>query len=110
MFSVLRIAIVIGVIFYLSPVRQGGEKPVRMGDIAKWSQEAAPALAVPLEQATQLQSLWQALPEPAKKAVVDRAIASGPSPAASPAPPQGTDTLQLDDLQPAWRGDGKKRP
>jgi hypothetical protein len=111
MLSALRAVAIIGVIFYLSPVRQGGEKPVRLDDLVKWSQDKAPAaVSAPIGQAAQLHSLWQALPESARKAAVDQVLAPGSSSAVPPSQAPATDTLQPGDLQPAWRGEGRKRP
>ena len=112
MFSTLRAAVIIGAIFYLSPVRQGGDRPVRLDDVVKWSREAAPAaVAAPLDQAAQLQSLWQALPDSAKPALTNRSAGASAPHAAPPArDAAATDTLLPDDLQPQWRGEPRKRP
>jgi hypothetical protein len=108
MFSTLRAVIIIGVIFYLSPVRQGGERPARVDDVVKWGQDTlATSASIPLDKAAQLQSLWQALPESAKKSVTDQVSGSSTGRAGSSLPAT-SDTLTPGDLQPHWRGDARK--
>jgi hypothetical protein len=108
MFSTLRAVIIIGVIFYLSPVRQGAERPARVDDVVKWGQDTlATGASVPLDKAAHLQSLWQALPESAKKSVADQVTGSSTGrPGLSL--PATTDTLTPGDLQPHWRCDARK--
>jgi hypothetical protein len=104
MFSTLRAVIIIGVIFYLSPVRQGAERPARVDEMVKWGQDTlATGASVPLDKAAQLQSLWQALPDSAKKSITDQASNSSTGRPGSPLPAT-TDTLTPGDLQPHWRG------
>src|SRR5690349_1595464 len=103
MFSALRIILVVGVIFYLSPVRQGGETRVRVGDLvpsgpgqtgpsepqrSQIGPSSSQAQANTPEGAPRLQSLWQALPDSAKRAVVDEVVELGTGlPAARLSPP-----------------------
>ena len=100
MFSTLRIVAVIGVLTYLSPVRQEmGD--LRLADIFTWGRDAL-LKAAPGTPASP-QELWTSLPEPARKALVDQIAASARS-AARKAPSGASDTLQPDDLRPPWRG------
>jgi hypothetical protein len=106
MFSTLRIAAVIGVIYYLSPVRNE-DALAGIGHVAAWGK----GLVVPTREATReataterLETLWKALPEDAKQAALDRVLAEAgrhvtgsteparaepvkPEPAPAPAPP-----------------------
>jgi len=113
MFSLLRAALIIGAIFYYSPVRQGDEGASALDGILAWSgqkpqaAEAAPAAAAPTEASTRLETMWQALPDSAKQAVIDRIMATsglGTAPSSSPA----SDTLKPSDRQAPWRGDARK--
>ena len=100
MFSALRIVAVIGVLTYLSPVRQEmGD--LKIGDIFTWGRDAL-LKAAPASPAGP-QELWTSLPEPTRKALFDQIAASARS--AAPKSPSGaSDTLQPDDLRPPWRG------
>jgi hypothetical protein len=123
MFSALRVLVVIGVIFYFSPARHGNEPPVRMDDLVRWSQDRigqdrngqdrigqdSGSNAGPVAQAGHLQSLWQALPDSAKKAVVEEVVGIGSDAAASHSA-QPADQPHVAELQPAARGEAKKRP
>jgi hypothetical protein len=114
MFSALRIIVIVGVIFYLSPVRQGDGPPPRMNDLVQWGQtqwgaSKTPSPAVAVEETLRLQSLWQALPDGAKKAVVDEVVemsAGGPT----AHPPQGSEAAHPAALQATLHGEAKKRP
>src|SRR4051794_18727501 len=115
MFSALRIIVVVGVIFYLSPARTGDEPPVRMDELLRWgqadtsqdqtSQDRTPATAAPVAQAAHLQSLWQALPDSAKRAVVEEVVGMG---SATTAP--HADQPHAAEPQPAGRSEARKRP
>jgi len=115
MFSLLRAVLIIGAIFYYSPVRQGGEGASALDGILAWSgqrpqaAEAAPAAAAPAEASTRLESMWQALPDSAKQAVLDRIMATSGLGTVTPSPsdPAG-DTLRPSDRQAPWRGEAKK--
>jgi hypothetical protein len=104
MFFLLRAALIIGVIFYFSPVRQEGGSATSL-DAAGWSRDSSRAALDAVDRAGELQSLWQALPGQAKKEAFDRLMASA-SGLSSDGPVQASDTLMPDDLKPAWRGGG----
>jgi hypothetical protein len=107
MVPVLRILTVVGVIFYLSPVRQAGDgmpSPVRptLRDVAT---------ASPLAQG--LEALWQRLPAEVARSIVERLSSTlAQSPAAKAASERtekpATDTLEPEDLRPPWRGEARK--
>jgi len=95
MFSILRLILIVGAIFYYSPVRQRSDMPASVGALP------GPGTA---EAADRLETVWQALPESAKQAVLDRILAAaGPGSA-----PKATDTLRPGDRHPAYRPDGNK--
>jgi len=107
MFSIIRFILVVGVIFYYSPVRQQGEG---ISAIDAWltpkKAESAPPLASSSESPTgHLETVWQALPNGAKQAVIDKILTTSGLTA-----PEGkaTDTLQAGDRQPRWRGEAAK--
>jgi hypothetical protein len=110
MFSALRIVAIVGVIFYLSPVRDLGDGQASRDAAHRVTHADAPRPSA--EPAARLDSLWKLLPDSAKEAVLERILTSalGPAPAVStpPALAPATDTLQPEDLQPAWRGEAKK--
>ncbi len=106
MFSILRFVLIVGVIFYYSPVRQPGD------GIAVLEAWLAPKKAEPAGTAPQvetgpghLEAVWQALPNSAKQAVIDGILAS---PRPSKTDTKATDTLQAADRQLQWRGEGTK--
>jgi hypothetical protein len=111
MFSVLRTAFIIGLIFYYSPVRQGAGEIERLGQMLRADGESEP---LPAQASSNLDALWDALPESAKQSIVDRIVASvlGPEPdrrqEALLRPP--TDTLEPEDFRPTWQGLGKGQP
>jgi hypothetical protein len=114
MFSALRIIVVVGVIFYLSPVRTGDEPPVRMDELLRWGQAGAgqdrtaqdtTPTAAPATQAAHLQSLWQALPDGAKRAVVEEVVGIGSGTTAAHA-----DQPHAAEPQPSGRIEPRKRP
>jgi hypothetical protein len=114
MFSALRIFVVIGVIFYFSPVRNDDSIPGDIEPIAEWGKaKAAPEGASSLtDGAARLETLWRALPDSAKEALVERLVASSSRAQAASPPearlPSPSDTLQPEDLQPRWRGETKE--
>jgi hypothetical protein len=107
MLAAVRIAAIVAVIFYLSPVRRASDAPLRPGavldkigdSLLKGPSGSAVATA---------DALLQKLPEAAKQAAVERvrAHALGPTkPSREDARSAvARDTLELEDLQPAWRG------
>jgi hypothetical protein len=114
MFFALRILIVIGVIFYFSPVRQTGEVPSGIAGVVQWSRDrtAAGATSSSTEALAGLEVLWRGLSDSARKSVMDSLLASNAgtpaAPLLEPRQTSPTDTLQPDDLQPAWRGETRK--
>jgi hypothetical protein len=108
MLTVLRIAAVIGVIFYLSPVRERGAPARPLGEVLSGAAEAF-GKAAPGAATASADDLWQALPSAAKQKVMDRLL-SRPLGSSEAAPADGKpalprDTLELEDLQPPWRGE-----
>jgi hypothetical protein len=103
MFLLLRAALVIGVIFYFSPVRHESGSATSPDDVTGWGRESSRAALDAVDRVGELQSVWHALPDEAKNAALDRFLATGSDPS-SEASVQATDTLLPDDLKPAWRG------
>ena len=103
MFAPLRITAVIGLIFYFSPLRQPFELPSVFGR----GFGTADAPRGPVASADEP---WRALPAQAKQALLEHLVASAlgarPSPPVAAELPSPRDTLELEDLQPPWRGDG----
>jgi hypothetical protein len=97
MFSILRFILVIGAIFYYSPVRQGGAAvslDALVGS-AKSGSEAKAIGARDSEAPARLETVWQALPDGAKRMVVDKIL--------STAGPVATGSKPVDTLQPGDR-------
>lgn len=112
MFSLLRIVLVVGVIFYLSPVRQGGDPLAAIGSLVGWASEPQapaaqpPATRMPAADAPgKLETAWQALPETAKQALVNEIVSHTGVGTKQQA---ATDTLHAEDKKPAWRGESAK--
>lgn len=104
MFAILRFFIIVGVIFYFSPVRQKGEGPASLE--AFLNSKAETTASVPAESVPgHLETVWQVLPDKAKQAVIDKILTSGLSPA-----PKASDTLEPGDRHPAWRAEGSAKP
>ena len=104
MFSIFRFILIVGVIFYYSPVREQVAGPLSLDSWLAPKTEA-PAAPEPTAQAGHLEKVWQALPDGAKQAVIDKILTTS----GFPAPPaKGTDTLQAQDRQPQWRGEAAK--
>ncbi|WP_457094353.1 hypothetical protein [Microvirga sp. P5_D2] len=98
MFSILRFILIVGVIFYYSPVRQkdAGPDPLQAFFAPKAAEQAAPAAPAKEGASGHLETMWQVLPDTAKQAVVEKILTtSGLTPASSKA----TDTLQPEDRQ-----------
>jgi hypothetical protein len=98
MFSILRFVLIVGVIFYYSPVRQkdAGPDPLQAFFAPKATEQAAPVAPATEGSSGHLETMWQALPTTAKQAVVEKILTtSGLTPASSKA----TDTLQPEDRQ-----------
>jgi len=105
MFSILRFVVIVGVIFYYSPVRQRGEEPDPIQDFLapKKMELVAPVTMPPTSDGApgRLESVWQALPDGAKQAVVDKILTtSGLTPGAAKA----SDTLKPEDRAPTTHG------
>ncbi len=102
MFSILRFVLIVGAIFYYSPVRQRGEGPDPLQSFfaPKPTEQAAPATTPSPANGSpgHLETVWQALPDSAKEAVVDKILTtSGLTPASS----KPSDTLSPEDRAPA---------
>lgn len=103
MLSILRFVLIVGAIFYYSPVRQRGEglDPLQAFFTSKKTETVAPTPAsspAADSSAGHLETVWQALPNSAKQAVVEKILTtSGLAPAAS----KPSDTLQPEDRAPA---------
>ncbi len=99
MFSILRFVLIVGVIFYYSPVRQkdAGPDPLQAFFAPKEKEQAA-TVAAPAEGTSgHLETMWQALPDNAKQAVVEKILTTS---GLTPASPKATDTLQPEDRHP----------
>jgi hypothetical protein len=111
MFSALRIIVIVGVIFYLSPVRHGEGPPARIADLIRGQDLGgpgkAPVPAVAVEETPRLQSLWQALPDGARKAVVDEVVELGTGGVIAPPSPEAA---RPGAHQPTLPAEAKKRP
>jgi hypothetical protein len=106
MFSVLRFILIVGVIFYYSPVRQGsdGTAALEAWLSPKKAEPAAPVAAPLAEKTTgHLEAVWQALPNGAKQAVIDKILTTSGLTGS-----EAKDTLQAGDRQPHWRGEPAK--
>lgn len=95
MFSILRFVVIVGLIFYYSPVRQRGEGP----DLTRNPLSATPATEAAAAGAAtgapgHLEAVWQALPDGAKQAVVDRILTTS---GLTPPAPKSSDTLRPED-------------
>jgi hypothetical protein len=111
MFSALRIVVAVGVIFYLSPVRE----PLRRTGSAERAAPVRDAVGATLDEgssdrhAASADNLLRALPAAAKQSLLDRLIAAATGSVVSAssdhaAGAAATDTLEPEDLKPTWRG------
>jgi hypothetical protein len=98
MLSILRFVLIVGAIFYYSPVRQkdAGTDAIASFFSPKKTEAPAPAPAATPVSAGHIETMWQALPDGAKQAVVDKILTT--SGLTSPAQPG--DTLRPEDRQP----------
>jgi hypothetical protein len=112
MLAAIRIAAVVAVIFYLSPVRRASEAPIRPGTVPDGVREGLFKSRAG-DIVTTADALLQKLPEAAKQAAIDRvrahALGSSRPPSADAPSAVARDTLELEDLQPAWRGGTKDK-
>jgi hypothetical protein len=97
MFSILRFILIVGVIFYYSPVRQQGEGTSALEALftPKAVEPTSKAPAPAAEQPGHLETVWKALPDSAKQAVVDKIVTS--SGFSIPGPAKPADTLRPED-------------
>lgn len=101
MFSILRFILIVGAIFYYSPVRQQGEETAAIEAFLtpRKSERAAADPAPALDNPGHLETVWKALPDGAKQAVVDKILTtSGFSSGSSTKP---ADTLRPEDRESA---------
>jgi hypothetical protein len=105
MFSLLRAALVIGAIFYFSPVRQEQDSGLSLEALVGAATHSSETLTGVAPE--RLQAAWNALPESARQAVLDKIVPTAPRPGGTARPPQ-TDTLLPEDHHPAWTGASKK--
>ncbi|WP_210485598.1 hypothetical protein [Microvirga antarctica] len=108
MFSLLRVILVIGAIFYFSPVRQGQDSGLSLDGLFGSALHRDSGTPLSDSSAQRLESVWNALPESAKQAVIDKIIPSRPARAAETLRVPQADTLQPEDHRPAWIGAAKK--
>lgn len=104
MFSILRFILIVGAIFYYSPVRQQGEGTAAIEALLtpKKTEQAAPAPAKD-DHPGHLETVWKALPDNAKQAVVDKILTtSGFS--------MGGATKSADTLRPEDRETAASKP
>ncbi len=97
MLSILRFILIVGAIFYYSPVRQKGEGTAALEALfaRKASEPAAPSRPTASEGPGHLETVWKALPDSAKQAVVDKIVTSSGFPLADASKP--ADTLRPED-------------
>ena len=97
MLSFLRFILIVGAIFYYSPVRQQGEGTAALEALFT-PKVGAPATSFPQptpEGPGHLETVWKALPDSAKQAVVDKIVTS--SGFSIPGPAKPADTLRPED-------------
>jgi hypothetical protein len=97
MLSILRFILIVGAIFYYSPVRQQGEGTAALEALftPKVVAPAAPPPSTTPEGPGHLETVWKALPDSAKQAVVDKILTSSGLPLADASRP--ADTLKPED-------------
>ena len=97
MLSILRFILIVGAIFYYSPVRQKGEGTAAIEALftPKASEQASTSPPPSPEGPGHLETVWKALPDSAKQAVVDKILTSSGFPLADASRP--ADTLRPED-------------
>jgi hypothetical protein len=97
MLSIIRFILIVGAIFYYSPVREKGEGTAALQALftPKAGAPAAPSPPAATEGPGHLETVWKALPNSAKQAVVDRIMTSSGFPLADTSKP--ADTLKPED-------------
>ena len=110
MFSLLRAALVIGAIFYFSPARHDSNTDtVTLANLLGAATQPFDTLKETATGSPQrLEAVWNALPDSARKAVVDRIVAAPADNRGEAKRPPQTDTLLPEDHRPAWTGTTKK--
>jgi hypothetical protein len=92
MFSTLRVVAVVGVIYYLSPVRHEDAK-AGMEHVVAWGKGLVAPPARDASSAERIEALWKALPDDAKQAALDRMLSEAgkqlPTRSGDPARPEG---------------------
>ncbi|QRM28185.1 hypothetical protein [Microvirga sp. VF16] len=99
MFSILRFVLIVGAIFYYSPVRQQGEGTAAI-EAFFTPRKSEPAVADPVpagDKPGHLETVWKALPDSAKQAVVDKILTTSGFPVAGTT--KSTDTLRPEDRE-----------
>lgn len=104
MFSILRFILIVGAIFYYSPVRQRSDAPASLDSLLGWTKGVEAPKAADSASPERLEAVWQALPESARQAVIDKIMTTSGLGGA-----KATDTLQPGDRDPAWRNGQKPR-
>jgi hypothetical protein len=99
MLSIIRFILIVGAIFYYSPVRQQGEGTAAIEAIftPKKSEPAAAPPSSAQDDPGHLETVWKALPDSAKQAVVDKILTTSGLNPVSPAKP--SDTLRSEDRE-----------
>ncbi|WP_262299961.1 hypothetical protein [Microvirga sesbaniae] len=114
MFSILRFILIVGAIFYYSPVRRHGEGAADLQALlAPKASEAVPERATAEGRPGHLETVWKALPDSAKQAVVDKILTTSGFPTAAPAKPSDikpSDTKPSDTLRPEDRAPAASKP
>ena len=97
MLSIIRFILIIGAIFYYSPVREKGEGTAAIEAFftPKAKEPAAPTPPPATEGPSHLETVWKALPDSAKQAVVDKIMTTSGFPLADASRP--ADTLKPED-------------
>lgn len=112
MFSLLRAVLIVGAIFYYSPVRHSDGAASPLNGLLAWGTQKIEAKSLATgEPATdtpaRLETLWKALPDSAKQVVIDKIMATSGLGSGAPAVPAG-DTLKPSDRRLPWQGEAKK--
>ena len=108
MFSLLRAALVIGAIFYFSPVRhESNTDTVTLANLLGAATQPFDTLKETATGSPQRpEAVWNALPDSARQALLDKIVAAPANRGDTKHPPQ-TDTLLPEDHRPAWTGPKK---
>ncbi len=101
MFSIVRFILIVGAIFYYSPVRQQGEGTAAVEALfTPKKSEPAPVTPSPTADAPgHLETVWKALPDSAKQAVVDKILTTSGFSGSDAS--NSSDTLRPEDREPA---------